>query len=276
MLTGWGYPLVFVAITIGVDYSNAKTTYRLNFGGLRCQLTQGIALLTYLGLPIAISIMLNILLHTNIYKPLWSICRLGKPSKMNNNFIVCVRLFVLMGFSWIFGFLSAFTDEVAIDFVFVILTSLQGVFLFVSFICNKCILHKLKKKIDMGKASNDKSVAKRDISQDPHERDPSEHSSENMHETEENRRKLTKKREKGKHEKEFIIEKNKTKGTNESTAKAETAKARKALMPNLLRSRELVKDHIFSDIRRNLGKMAWTSTRQREKVLCRFIQMICR
>ena len=154
VLIGWGFPLVFVAIAIGVDYSNVKITYRPNFGGLRCWFTQRIALLTYFGLPIAISIILNICFYILTSLNLRRAFKDKKSRKTQENeqhFIVYVRLFVLMGFTWIFGFLSAFTDEVAIDFIFVILTSLQGVFLFVSFVCNKRVLNELKKKVNMEK-----------------------------------------------------------------------------------------------------------------------------
>ena len=154
VLIGWGFPLVFVAIAIGVEYSDAKITYRPNFGGLRCWFTQRIALLTYFGLPIAISIMLNICFYLLTSLNLRKAFKDKKSRKTQQNeqhFIVYVKLLVLMGFTWIFGFLSAFTDEVAIDFIFVILTSLQGVFLFVSFVCNKRVLNELKKKINVGK-----------------------------------------------------------------------------------------------------------------------------
>ena len=158
-LIGWGFPLVCVAITIGVDHSNAKMTFRPDFGGLRCWFTQRIALLTYFGLPIGISIMLNICFYIltswNLHKAFKD--KISRKTNQNeHHFLVYVRLFILMGFTWIFGFLSAFLEEVAIDFIFVILTSLQGVFLFISFVCNKRVLSELKKKMKIGKTFNDK------------------------------------------------------------------------------------------------------------------------
>ena len=101
VLIGWGFPLVFVAIAIGVDYSNVKITYRPNFGGLRCWFTQRIALLTYFGLPIAISIILNICFYILTSLNLRRAFKDKKSRKTQENeqhFIVYVRLFVLMGF----------------------------------------------------------------------------------------------------------------------------------------------------------------------------------
>ena len=53
---------------------------------------------------------------------------------------------MIMRMTWIFGFISAFTDELAVQIIFVILNSLQGLFLFISFVCNKAVLSEIKKK----------------------------------------------------------------------------------------------------------------------------------
>ena len=248
MLIGWGFPLVFVAIAIGVDYSNAKMTYRPNFGGLRCWFTQRIALMTYFGLPVAISIVLNIFFYVLTAMNLRRAFKDKKSRKTQQNehhFLVYVRLFVLMGFTWIFGFLSAFTDEVAIDFVFVILTSLQGVFLFVSFVCNKRVFNELKKKIKMRKRSNDKRstdtpLEKKDTNDDAKQNGKTGSKGGNS-------------TEKKKHENDALrnIE---TKNKKEKTEMVQLGKQKKALMPNLERSRESIKDRIFSEIRRNQRK----------------------
>ena len=42
-----------------------------------------------------------------------------------------------MGFTWIFGYIAAFTDVEALWYIYIILNSLQGVFIFISFICNR-------------------------------------------------------------------------------------------------------------------------------------------
>ena len=42
-----------------------------------------------------------------------------------------------MGFAWVFGYIAAFTDAEALWYIYIILNSLQGVFIFISFICNR-------------------------------------------------------------------------------------------------------------------------------------------
>ena len=63
IVISWGFPLVLVAITIGVDYSEAKNTYKPNFGGFKCWFTQRIALMTCFGL------ILRLFLCTYSIKP---------------------------------------------------------------------------------------------------------------------------------------------------------------------------------------------------------------
>ena len=264
MLVGWGFPLVFVAIAIGMDYSNAKMTYKPNFGGLRCWFTQRIALMTYFGLPIAISIILNIYFYVltalNFHRA-FNDKKSRKTQQNEHHFLVYVRLFVLMGFTWIFGFLSAFTDEVAIDFVFVILTSLQGVFLFVSFVCNKRVLNELKKKTKRGKTSNDKRstdtpLEKKDTNEDTSQNGKSGSKGGNLAEKEKCENDARNESEKDEEATKFTgaLRNIETKNKKGKTEKVELGTPKKALMPNLERSRESIKDRIFSEIRRNLRK----------------------
>ena len=52
--------------------------------------------------------------------------------------IIClIQIASLMGFTWIFGYIAAFTDVEALWYIYIILNSLQGVFIFISFICNR-------------------------------------------------------------------------------------------------------------------------------------------
>ena len=145
----WLIPLVLVGIIVGINYSGVDETYRPMFGGARCWFTQRMAMLVYFGLPIAVSILLNAYLYIstsiNLHRAFNT--ERARLNRDDHHFFVYVRLFILMGFTWIFGFLSAFLDVVAIDFIFVLLTALQGLFLFLSFVCNRHVIGDVKKKI---------------------------------------------------------------------------------------------------------------------------------
>ena len=149
IICGWGIPLLLVTISIAMNYVDADEKFKPEFGGSRCWYTQRYAMLLYFGVPIALSILLNIFLyvHTsiNLHKAFKNSRTAMKAE--NYHFAIYVKLFILMGITWIFGFISAFTDQTVIDIIFVILTSLQGFFLFVSFVCNKRVLTEVKKTV---------------------------------------------------------------------------------------------------------------------------------
>ena len=96
--------------------------------------------------------MLYIFTSINLHKAFKNATNVVKAEEYH--FGIYVRLFILMGITWIFGFISAFTDEIVVDFIFVILTSLQGLFLFISFVCNKRVLAEIKKKAKSGTSSS--------------------------------------------------------------------------------------------------------------------------
>ena len=159
-LLGWGIPLLLVVISIVLNYTNMDEKFNPEFGGSRCWYTQRYAMLLCFGLPIALSILLNITLY------IWTSLNLHRAFKSGTdvikrkryNFFVFVKLFILMGITWIFGFISAFTDQIVIDFIFVILTSLQGLFLFISFVCNKRVLSDIKKTTKSETSNSGKQI----------------------------------------------------------------------------------------------------------------------
>ena len=148
ILPGWGISLIFVIISIVLNYVDVDERYDPQFGGVRCFYTQRYAMLICFGIPIALSIFVNLILYVitslNLRKALENSAKLGNA---RNDFRVYVRLFILMGITWIFGFISAFIDDDVIDFIHVILNSLQGLFLFVSFVCNKTVLSEIRQKV---------------------------------------------------------------------------------------------------------------------------------
>eukprot|EP00057_Strongylocentrotus_purpuratus_P016624 XP_011671098.1 PREDICTED: uncharacterized protein LOC100889522 [Strongylocentrotus purpuratus] len=51
------------------------------------------------------------------------------------------KISTLLGFTWLFGFVAAFAGVSALWYVFIILNSLQGVYIFLAFMANKRVLH---------------------------------------------------------------------------------------------------------------------------------------
>ena len=149
IICGWGIPLLLVTVSIAMSYVDADEKFKPEFGGPRCWYTQRYAMLLYFGVPIALSILLNIFLYVHTSVNLHKAFKNSRTAMKaeNYHFAIYVKLFILMGITWIFGFISAFTDQTVIDIIFVILTSLQGFFLFVSVVCNKRVLTEAKKTV---------------------------------------------------------------------------------------------------------------------------------
>ena len=60
--------------------------------------------------------------------------------------IFCHQVSTLMGFTWIFGFVAAFVGEGWLWYVFIVINSLQGVYIFVAFIANQRVWKLLQER----------------------------------------------------------------------------------------------------------------------------------
>eukprot|EP00057_Strongylocentrotus_purpuratus_P027644 XP_011682118.1 PREDICTED: uncharacterized protein LOC105446693 [Strongylocentrotus purpuratus] len=99
-----------------VDRIQVMTPYYVDGNETKC--TRGVNISGYLEAPKAQG-------QTNTY------------SKQLSDLWINVKMSTLLGFTWIFGFVAAFADVTALWYIFIILNSLQGVYIFIAFICNK-------------------------------------------------------------------------------------------------------------------------------------------
>ncbi len=149
LIAGWGIPALLVTIPLVVNFvGNIDSRFDPDFGGSRCWYTQRYAMLVFFGAPVMISLLFNAIVYV---LTVISLRRAFKSSSIattasDHHFAVYVRLFILMGITWVLGILSAFTDSVVIDIIFVVLNALQGLFLFISFVCSKVVLSEIRKK----------------------------------------------------------------------------------------------------------------------------------
>ena len=154
-LLAWGVPVVIMIFPISFNHSNIDDKFKPNFGGDRCWYTERYAMLIFFGIPIAISILLNTILYISTSYNLNKAFKTSiKPSKDKYHFSTYIRLFIIMGITWVFGFISAFSDSDVMDFIFVILAGLQGLFLFISVVCNKRVLSGHREKYKTSKATS--------------------------------------------------------------------------------------------------------------------------
>ena len=72
-------------------------------------------------------------------------------SMKRSNYVIYIKLCSLMGYTWLFGLLDVLVESLKIfEYLFVILTCLQGIFISVSFVFKKEILKLYRNKMSSG------------------------------------------------------------------------------------------------------------------------------
>ncbi|XP_038051843.1 uncharacterized protein LOC119724728 [Patiria miniata] len=140
MLFAWGTSLVIVCVCIALHFCQCAGSGPIYASEISCYIVNSKVNLYAFGVPVALTLTISICLFVFTVVNL----RISRSStRMARNetriqeakveFVIYVRLSVLMGVSWIFGFLTQVVQGYAMLFIFVILNSLQGFLIFLSF-----------------------------------------------------------------------------------------------------------------------------------------------
>lgn len=152
----WLSPLCIVIFGITfTKYGSSVKFLKLEFHHGLCWFAKKGALFVYMALPLIILMCLNVIFFSTSFL---MITRASMNTTDNlatfwKRFFLFLRLGVIMGVAWIFGIIAAATNEPALFYMFVILNTLQGVFIFFSFALSEKTKKELKKKIRIRKAS---------------------------------------------------------------------------------------------------------------------------
>lgn len=152
----WFVPAIFVIISIILD---EKQIVNVGYGDDElCYLGGEIGYLYFMTIPIAPLLLFNVVtfIVTVIYlrKHGQNTAARQASGARQSNLSIYTKLSTLMGFSWLFAFLSYVYDaEPVFWYFFVILTSLQGVFVTFAFVVNKKTLKLYQKSKDDSKRS---------------------------------------------------------------------------------------------------------------------------
>ncbi|XP_071815650.1 uncharacterized protein [Apostichopus japonicus] len=91
------------------------------------------------GIPVAVSVVINMILFIHITV---SICiqkrssrriRKTKEESHLRELVIYSKIFIILGLTWVTGFVAALFDEPWLWYLFIIFTSLQGLFIFLAF-----------------------------------------------------------------------------------------------------------------------------------------------
>ena len=158
----WLSPALIVAIGATGDVLYTHSQFVPGYGKGVCWLTNGSGLLLFFALPMGILLLLNLLLYCLVIKGLAITSKSTALVRQNNDgnkrlFLIYVKLTTIMGFTWIFGFAATFADLPVFWYIFVVLNTLQGLFICLAFVCTKNVF-KLFREMCCKKATESRST----------------------------------------------------------------------------------------------------------------------
>ena len=132
---GWLPAFVFVVVCIALDQSNAIA---FHYGGIKgCWINSSIANLFSFVLPVALSISFNtvcFVLTANAIRKTNKVAQRATHETMKRKTaVVFLKIFILIGFTWIFGFLKVLVSQY-FEYPFIIFTTLQGLYVALAFV----------------------------------------------------------------------------------------------------------------------------------------------
>ncbi|XP_070551371.1 adhesion G-protein coupled receptor D1-like [Ptychodera flava] len=131
-LTGWGVPFVVVAISVGIGHGNYVSDQS-------CWLPiQHGMIYAFVG-PVLAIVLFNMAIlgiTVRIISRLLANTTEDKYANIRSSLKAAIILFPLLGMTWLFGLLSVSRHTIFFEYVFAILNSLQGFFIFIFYCWN--------------------------------------------------------------------------------------------------------------------------------------------
>ncbi|XP_033118558.1 uncharacterized protein LOC117118153 [Anneissia japonica] len=157
----WGSSFVIVAICVTLS----MTVESLDFGygtASVCWISDPVISLVIFGGPVAFTLFLNAIYFGLTVHGVRETMKSSKILQRNTSKLKSTRselkiyfkISSIMGFSWIFGFIANFTGIGFLWYIFIVLCTLQGVFIFVSFVCNARVYGLLKERYQAHRPSS--------------------------------------------------------------------------------------------------------------------------
>ncbi|CAH1775411.1 unnamed protein product, partial [Owenia fusiformis] len=152
-LIAWGIPLVIIAIALGLDFSDINPVFKPMYGKGSdfCWISQRYPLIIFFLAPIGVTLVTNFGFFIPTAISLWR--SMSERAKTMNKeteypFGIYVKLFCLMGLTWIFAFIASF--HTVLWYVFIVLNASQGVYIFIAFVVRRPIWLNLWNKKVLG------------------------------------------------------------------------------------------------------------------------------
>ena len=141
-LYSWGFPTVACCVALAVDHSNVDLIWGRAFAKYLCWFSGKVGLLLFFVSPVALQILINIIIFI-------ACCFYLQRSKMpagrtsmeqheeRQRFWLYLKLLILMGITWVVGFLVIPLDSDVLWYIFIILNASQGILLLILYVLGK-------------------------------------------------------------------------------------------------------------------------------------------
>ncbi|XP_046350693.2 G-protein coupled receptor Mth2-like [Haliotis rufescens] len=157
----WLTPMLLTIPGLTLDLTFPDSQYAPGYGDGICWFSKKLGLLVFFATPLALIVTLNIIFFTMTVA---NICLVKRTSARRlgpdyrNQFSIYIKLFLVMGLTWVLGFLSAFVPHPVTTYLYITLNTLQGLFIGVSFVCTWKVLHLLQEFFGRGKYAISRST----------------------------------------------------------------------------------------------------------------------
>lgn len=145
----WGMPGALVGMGILFDLCECGP-FPVWYGRyISCWINDPYGFLYLFTIPASLILLSNYVLFVLAVTGIKSSQFGGSSAKLDNKYnsanakkdiAVYIKLLTTTGFGWVFGYIAAFSEITALWSFFLILVSLQGVFIFLAFFCNRRVL----------------------------------------------------------------------------------------------------------------------------------------
>ncbi|XP_072031884.1 uncharacterized protein [Amphiura filiformis] len=167
MTYAWCCPLLVIIPCIIIHFCNC-TKLSFQYGSsMSCWINSEFANFVVFGIPILVALLFNIYYFC---RTVWGIhiSKRGTSSrappsetarkKKYQELMIYAKIASLMGFTWIFAFIAAFTGMEVFWYIYIVLNSFQGLYIFLAFIANSMVWGLWKKKLPNRCSNSDGSI----------------------------------------------------------------------------------------------------------------------
>lgn len=162
VLYSYGCPTIIITLNILITFF-VTGLQNIGYGDNKCFISYLTSYIVSMLVPVLLLCVLNIYFFVVTGYKIRNTPRVQCNQTDRHNFIVYVKLFTITGISWIFQIIDSFLPLSAFSFIVSLFNGFQGLFVFLSYICNKRVFNlykKLFKNVDSSLSTTSSSGTK--------------------------------------------------------------------------------------------------------------------